>query len=136
VNNTRADVPKIIIINTGSQRFDIYSGSFNRNDQWIVSDYASYFQYIADIPFSAARKVLPSLNSKTLTRSDLEVLEVQGEVSHIYNEWLQHMSEWDTLEEREISRKTWGYVTHDVSSLFVIMTCMMTLASLGLPGYR
>ena len=136
MNNTRADVPKIIIINTGSQRFDIYSGSFNRNDQWIVSDYASHFQYIDDVPFSAARQVLPSLNSKTLTRSDLEGLEVQGEVSHIYNEWLRDMREWDTLEKREIAGNTWGYVTHDVSRSFIILTCMMTLTSLGLPGYR
>lgn len=76
----RKTIPRLIIINTGSIRFDLVQGPFTYDDSFIVSPFADTFQYLAAVPYAAASKVLASLNkdaaiSKKKRASDSEDLE-------------------------------------------------------------
>jgi hypothetical protein len=59
----RADVPRLAITNTGGLRFDIFKGRFTRDTTLIVCPFDNQFNYIRDVPFSVAKKVLPLLNA-------------------------------------------------------------------------
>lgn len=63
INETRADIPRLIILNTGSVRFDLVKGPFIYDDSFIVSPFTNAFQYIADVPYSLASLVLPALDA-------------------------------------------------------------------------
>jgi 2',3'-cyclic-nucleotide 2'-phosphodiesterase (5'-nucleotidase family) len=54
VNETRKDTPRIIIINTGSVRFDLAQGPFTYDDSFIVSPFTDAFQFLADVPYQYA----------------------------------------------------------------------------------
>ena len=49
INNTRANIPNIMITNSGSQRFDLYGGPFTKNDQLTASPFADAFLFIPTI---------------------------------------------------------------------------------------
>jgi hypothetical protein len=120
VNNTRASIPNVMITNSGSQRFDLYAGPFNVNDQLTVSPFADSFLYIANVPAGAANKVLPSLNSAGANgRREFEEREAElyarGYVDTRYNEWLEEMDRRNGIEKRQAANLTLGYVTADVS---------------------
>jgi 2',3'-cyclic-nucleotide 2'-phosphodiesterase (5'-nucleotidase family) len=61
---SRKDIPRLAIINTGAIRFDIFKGPFTLDTTYIVSPFQSKMAYIPEVPYSAAKKVLPLLNSK------------------------------------------------------------------------
>lgn len=61
---SRKDIPRLAIINTGAIRFDIFKGPFTLDTTYIVSPFQSKMAYIPDVPYSAAKKVLPLLNSE------------------------------------------------------------------------
>ncbi|KAK4988299.1 hypothetical protein LTR50_004032 [Elasticomyces elasticus] len=63
VNASRAEIPRLIIINTGSIRFDLVKGPFTYDDSFIVSPFADSFQYLPNVPYSIASKVLAALNA-------------------------------------------------------------------------
>ncbi|KAK2768377.1 hypothetical protein FQN54_000232 [Arachnomyces sp. PD_36] len=63
VNETRADVPRLITLNTGSIRFDLVKGPFTYDDSYIVSPFPNAFQFIPDVPYSQASQVLQILNN-------------------------------------------------------------------------
>ncbi|KIW04607.1 uncharacterized protein PV09_04355 [Verruconis gallopava] len=71
VNQTRKDTPRFIIINTGSIRFDLVQGPFTKDDSFIVSPFTDAFQYIQDVPYSQASKVLGILNAGPFQKRDL-----------------------------------------------------------------
>ncbi|CAK7234470.1 hypothetical protein SBRCBS47491_008959 [Sporothrix bragantina] len=64
VRADRADVPRMVIINTGAMRFDIFRGAFTRDTTYIVSPFISLVHYIPDVPYALARQVLAVLNSQ------------------------------------------------------------------------
>ncbi|PFH52209.1 hypothetical protein AMATHDRAFT_2451 [Amanita thiersii Skay4041] len=121
VNNTRANIPNIIITNSGSQRFDIYTGAFTRNDQFTVSPFTDAFLFIPNVPLSAASKVLPALNdagsNQRRTIEELEKREkemyARGEVEHRYRAWLESMSKRGEAMDAKAENLTLGYVTQD-----------------------
>lgn len=63
INETRADIPRLIIINTGSIRFDLAQGPFTYDDTFIVSPFTDAFQYLPDVPYEYAKQVLDILNA-------------------------------------------------------------------------
>ncbi|KAK4145736.1 Metallo-dependent phosphatase-like protein [Dichotomopilus funicola] len=63
VNPARADVPRLVIFNTGAIRFDIFQGPFTRDATFIVSPFLSKMVYIPDVPYAVARKVIGLLNN-------------------------------------------------------------------------
>ncbi|MCJ1403633.1 hypothetical protein MMC11_006856 [Xylographa trunciseda] len=62
VNASRANVPRLIIVNTGGIRFDLIEGPFTYDDSFIVSPFTDGFQYIPNVPYSQASQVLAALN--------------------------------------------------------------------------
>jgi 2',3'-cyclic-nucleotide 2'-phosphodiesterase (5'-nucleotidase family) len=64
VNDTsRADQPRIILLNTGAIRFDIFKGPFSKDSTYIISPFTSAFRYIADVPYGKAKQLIKILNS-------------------------------------------------------------------------
>ncbi|KAF8806633.1 hypothetical protein BYT27DRAFT_7191187 [Phlegmacium glaucopus] len=121
INNTRASIPNIIITNSGSQRFDVYSGPFTKNDQLTASPFADSFLFISNVTFSVANMVLPTLNQAGANeRRALEILEerekelyARGYVDKVYRRWLEEMDRRNEIERRAAMNLTLGYVTTD-----------------------
>jgi 2',3'-cyclic-nucleotide 2'-phosphodiesterase (5'-nucleotidase family) len=63
VGENRTEVPRIAIINSGGMRFDIFQGPFTKDTILIISPFANRFQFIKDVPYSAAKGLLAVLNS-------------------------------------------------------------------------
>ena len=86
VNSTRATIPRLIIINSGSIRFDLIQGLFTYDDSFIVSPFTDGFQYIPTVPYSAASQVLAGLNSagdndkRELHTSDFDFSALAGDI--------------------------------------------------------
>ncbi|QVM08181.1 hypothetical protein D8B26_002874 [Coccidioides posadasii str. Silveira] len=62
VNDSRAEVPRLILTNSGAIRFDLVQGPFTIGDSYIVSPFKNAFEFIPDVPYSVASKVLGVLN--------------------------------------------------------------------------
>lgn len=63
VNESRADIPRLIILNTGSIRFDLVQGPFTFDDSFIVSPFTNRFVFLPDVPYAQASQVLGVLNA-------------------------------------------------------------------------
>ncbi|KAI1483257.1 ser/Thr protein phosphatase family [Daldinia eschscholtzii] len=63
VNEERKDVPRLAIVNTGAIRFDIFKGAFTKDSTYLISPFISRFNYIPDVPYAVASKVLELLNN-------------------------------------------------------------------------
>ncbi|KAH9058231.1 Metallo-dependent phosphatase-like protein [Lactarius vividus] len=117
VNNTRANIPNIIITNSGGLRFDIYSGPFTKNDQLTASPFTDAFVFIAGVPLSVASAVLPALNGEGANgrRELAEAAEryARGDVETRYRHWLEEMHARAGPERRAAQNLTLGYVTQD-----------------------
>lgn len=121
INNTRASIPNLMITNSGSQRFDVYAGSFTKNDQLTASPFTDAFLFIPNVPLSVAKLVLPALNGVGVTSrrsfSELEgreaILYGRGYVDKRYMEWLEEMDRRGRVGRRAAQNLTLGYVTQD-----------------------
>jgi hypothetical protein len=58
----RTNVPRLVIENTGTIRFDIFKGPFTRDTTYIISPFTSGLSFIRDVPYEIAKKVLEILN--------------------------------------------------------------------------
>ncbi|KAI1346675.1 ser/Thr protein phosphatase family [Xylaria sp. FL0043] len=63
VSKERADKPRLTIVNTGAIRFDIFKGAFTKDSTYLISPFTSKFNYIPDVPYDVAKKVIQLLNS-------------------------------------------------------------------------
>lgn len=116
----RASVPSIIFTNSGSQRFDLYSGPFTLNDEFIVSPFDDKFLYIPDVALSLARKLvdglngsgLPSKRSLTGARGAPVGAYGRGDVDAPFDAWRRDM--WARHRGTKPGKNlTLGYVTTD-----------------------
>lgn len=126
LNNSRAQsgVPSLMITNSGSQRFDVFAGSFTKNDQLTASPFNDAFLYIPDVKYGVAKGVLGALNGEGAQEKkrweggedwDWEKkMYGRGEVETRYNAWLEEMGRRGTIEKRSTENLTLGYVTSDV----------------------
>ncbi|KAF5375572.1 hypothetical protein D9615_009216 [Tricholomella constricta] len=117
LSNPRNNTPNFIIANSGSQRFDVYSGPFSKNDLLTASPYADPFFYIPSVPLSQAKQVLADLN-KPSTANDLSD----------YGNGASPVKAAD-------SNDTLGYVTHDSCPGDGDDTVHKALAQYNLPHY-
>ena len=60
----RADVPRMVLINTGAVRFDIFKGPFTVDTTYTISPFANGFRHIKDVPFSVAKRLLQIINQE------------------------------------------------------------------------
>jgi len=116
-NPSRANIPSTVIVNSGSQRFDLYAGPFTRNDQFIVSPFNDAFLYF-QVPAGVARQVLDKLNAKgAFKRRDVGAgedpeLYSRGDVDYRFDAWRRDQFERE-YTERATANLTLGYVTTD-----------------------
>jgi hypothetical protein len=73
VNQSRANIPRLIIINTGTIRFDLVQGPFTVDDSFIVSPFKDRFQFIPDVSYSQASQVLGILNAGPFQRRSVDL---------------------------------------------------------------
>ncbi|CAK9780497.1 unnamed protein product [Cutaneotrichosporon oleaginosum] len=128
----RRDYPRIVIGNAGSLRFDVFKGTFDKNDELTVSPFTTSFFYTR-LKLGVGKAIANEMNragaSKLQPMSAQE--EDEAHVQRVYNEWLA--AQWNTYLEnggdeadvyeesdqtplgRPVPRKpkTLGYVTHD-----------------------
>ena len=76
INGSRAATPRIILLNTGSVRFDLAQGPFTYDDAFIVNPFHDTFEYIADVPFAQAQQALTALNRGPVSKRSLEPREL------------------------------------------------------------
>ncbi|KAF9052347.1 hypothetical protein BDZ89DRAFT_425324 [Hymenopellis radicata] len=120
LNNSRSSIPNIMVINSGSQRFDIYAGPFTKNDI-TASPFDDPFLYIPEVPLSAVLDTIHTMNSagsnnRRRSLEHEEELYRRGDVSSRYNDWLKEMDRrYTALGRREdvTDNITLGYVTTD-----------------------
>ncbi|EOA84911.1 uncharacterized protein SETTUDRAFT_137105 [Exserohilum turcica Et28A] len=128
VNETRKDTARFIIINTGSVRFDLAEGPFTYDDSFIVSPFKDVFQYIADVPYEQASKVLDILNAGPYQRKkrDLESTDfgfspiladrdtcIDPPLTHQYEGHTRRSRQSGRLIRRQSTAPTPGYTTTD-----------------------
>ncbi|KAI0843828.1 5'-nucleotidase [Daldinia vernicosa] len=81
VNESRKDIPRYIIANTGSVRFDMYKGPFTYDDQFIVSPFRDIFLYIPDVPYALARNLTELLNNAGASRKrNVGIIPVERDI--------------------------------------------------------
>ncbi|KAK0558731.1 hypothetical protein OC844_004931 [Tilletia horrida] len=138
-NPARANVPNIVLANSGSQRFDLYAGNFTRNDEYIVSPFLDAFLYLPDVEYQYASQILSLLNDQGAYRRALDGTVhavahnakearrgddtlhrgehyARGDVDDIYNQWRREQWEAAHADIKELDKRadaTLGYVTTD-----------------------
>ncbi|KAF9519339.1 hypothetical protein BS47DRAFT_1370749 [Hydnum rufescens UP504] len=137
VNPVRAQaVPSIAIINSGSQRFDLYAGPFSCNDQFVVSPFTNKFLYFS-VPYSIGRQILNVLNAPTSggsKRSGSSMLAdyedpaeyARGNVDARFNQWKR--AQWERAQQQQANDdhkrggEHWGghYNPHHVKSTLTL----------------
>lgn len=124
VNETRKDRPRLIIINTGSVRFDLAKGPFTYDDSFIVSPFKDAFQFLPDVPYAQASKVLDILNAgpwqkkRDLSPADLAFAPVLADRDTCIDPPLTHMSGMPKRSNARVTRRQTaapspGYTTTD-----------------------
>ncbi|KAG6811955.1 hypothetical protein H0H92_005119 [Tricholoma furcatifolium] len=112
-STTRTE-PFQVVANNNSQRFDIYSGSFTRNDELSASFYTDVFYYV-NIPFSDAQAVIQAVgkyNTPGNPYTNPSFIEERDYADRRYRMWLEEMSQLNTPAPND-QEKTLGYVTTD-----------------------
>jgi len=128
VNETRKDVPRLIIINTGSVRFDLAKGPFTYDDSFIVSPFKDAFQFIPDVPYEQASQVLGILNAgpfqkkkRDLATSDFDFSPILADrdtcldppLTHHYEGVTRRSKQGGRLIRRQSTAPNPGYTTKD-----------------------
>ena len=129
VNESRADNPRLIIINTGSVRFDLAQGPFTYDDSFIVSPFADAFQFLPDVLYSQASKVLDILNAgpfqkkkkRDLGTADFDFSPMLADrdicidppLTHTYDGLHRRASPKGSLIRRQNTNPSPGYTTTD-----------------------
>ena len=80
INETRSDIARLVVLNTGSVRFDLVEGPFTFDDSFIVSPFTDTFQFLPDVPYNNAKQVLGILNKGPYEKRSLAAPET-GELS-------------------------------------------------------
>ncbi|KAJ6615583.1 Metallo-dependent phosphatase-like protein [Mycena sp. CBHHK59/15] len=122
MNSPRAGIPSLLIISSGSQRFDIFRGPFTKNDRLTASPFVNKYLFIPNMPFAAAMQVLPALNHAGAERlwpvaaaaetPQIRAWRQEREVEEGYRAWVRDMHQrYDA--SAAVDGLTPGYVTTD-----------------------
>ncbi|KAI1391267.1 Metallo-dependent phosphatase-like protein [Hypoxylon trugodes] len=120
VNESRKDIPRYIIANTGSVRFDMYKGPFTYDDQFIVSPFRDIFLHIPSVPYEVAANLLDLLNNRGASeKRNLGVMTIERDIC--VDPPLAHSKvgrdEWShgfpSITRRQVVDLVPGYTTKD-----------------------
>lgn len=119
INPDRVEIPRYIIVNSGSIRFDLVKGPFTYDDSFIVSPFDDKFQYVKEVPYEMAVKVLDSLNGAVLPDKRSSPNSMFGSIPRLADRTCADpiISDISELKTRGIHRRqtsvTPGYLTTD-----------------------
>ncbi|KAL9598086.1 MAG: hypothetical protein Q9219_004717 [cf. Caloplaca sp. 3 TL-2023] len=99
VNESRADVPRLIIINTGTIRFDLVKGPFTFDDSFIVSPFDDAFQFIPNVPYNLASQVLGILNAGPYQKRSMDIEARDLSTQDFDFDTLNHLDACTTLDD-------------------------------------
>ena len=119
--------PKLVLMNTGALRFDIFKGPFTVDTIYSVSPFTGGFRQIKDVPFSIAKQLLRILNQEVpLLQPASQPLRAKEPVSLEQIETLVKHTEFAfndghsdshqvplAVDDSEVSPLTPGYTTSD-----------------------
>jgi hypothetical protein len=103
----------VVLLNTGSIRFDLLSGNFTLNDQKMVSPFTNAFMVLRDVVYGDAKIVLDWLNTGRfgyIIQEDEGCSCGQAWERSLRKAWEADMNTQHTFE---LHPATPGYVTHD-----------------------
>ncbi|KAL9031310.1 MAG: hypothetical protein Q9196_000666 [Gyalolechia fulgens] len=63
-DTARKDIPRLVIVNTGGIRFDLFQGPFTIDTIYAISPFTSGFRYIKDVPYETAKELITILNQE------------------------------------------------------------------------
>ena len=88
----RANSSSLIIMNSGSQRFDVFAGAFTKNDQYIVSPFRDAFLFVPDVPWHAAQRLVHRLNELGAAHNEQPgaAHPAQSDADPIFHQYLRH----------------------------------------------
>ncbi|KAE8254751.1 hypothetical protein A4X13_0g3292 [Tilletia indica] len=132
-NPARANVPNLVLANSGSQRFDLYAGNFSKNDEYIVSPFLDAFLYLQDVEYQYASQILDQLNNEGAYRRSLDGTVhpvdrssgkslhegehyARGDVDQIYNAWRKEQYDAAREDIKQLDKRAdiaLGYFTKD-----------------------
>lgn len=145
INQTRAANSRIILLNTGSVRFDLPEGPFTYDDSFIVSPFSDAFEYLPNVPYATASKVLATLNAGPAEKRDLEAHDFS-----FYNPGLEARGDcldpeikFDSMQKRSVGKvirrqavvTTPGYTTSDDFGTDGDDTVHSSIPSYSYPNY-
>jgi len=104
INPERADVPRLILANTGHIRFDLMQGPFTFDDSFIVSPFKNRFQFLRDVPYSLAGKVFDILNKGRYQKREMNALDLSFEFPSL--EHTEECSDPHPHAEAKLSRRS------------------------------
>ncbi|OTA99201.1 hypothetical protein M426DRAFT_325346 [Hypoxylon sp. CI-4A] len=120
VNESRKDVPRYIIANTGGIRFDLQKGPFTNDDRYIVSPFRNSFLYISGVPNSVASNLLKTLNNAGASQKrDLGVMPIERDICvdpspiHFAGVRREESDKMPKITRRQVVDLTPGYITKD-----------------------
>ncbi|KAF2454181.1 Metallo-dependent phosphatase-like protein [Lineolata rhizophorae] len=119
VNETRADIARYVIVNTGSIRFDLLKGPFTYDDSFIVSPFDNTFQFIPEVPFEYASQILDILNAGPWQRRRRSVEPQLGTADFAFENYgmpeMERCMDPPLIQERdELSERTVARLNHRV----------------------
>jgi hypothetical protein len=144
INSARSTIPRLIIVNTGGIRFDLFEGPFTYDDAFIVSPFTDGFQYIPNVPYTIASQVLNLLNnSPDSKKRDVESRNFGAmpllERDSCIDPTLGAISPSTDLKPRGVTRRqqvvTPGYVTTDDFGTGGDDTPHSAIPDYDVPGY-
>ncbi|KAL8694200.1 MAG: hypothetical protein Q9218_001087 [Villophora microphyllina] len=121
----RKDFPRVVFVNTGGIRFDIFKGPFTIDTTYTVSPFTSGFRYIKDVPFSVAKQLSRILNQEVPQLfeipTDLAAWVPVSETTRAAtygnddqpNELFGHQQQTPLSTSENKDNLTPGYTTHD-----------------------
>ncbi|KAG1787055.1 Metallo-dependent phosphatase-like protein [Suillus plorans] len=113
INNTRASIPNIIIIDSWALRFDLLKGSFTKNDQLTIMPYQDSFLYIANVTSGIANQLLPAMNKPAAIQQKRD--ETQAVFSSYEVDDTRDSASLEEIDGRPGvgGQASFGYVTRD-----------------------
>ena len=106
-DKARAEVPRLVLTNSGALRFDMFEGAFTVDTMYSVSPFTSGFRYIKDVPTAMATRLKAILNQEVPQLWDeLDSLasEAPVSVSTIAREGVQAYELSSNEEHRSLSQ--------------------------------
>ncbi|PKI84737.1 hypothetical protein MVES1_001224 [Malassezia vespertilionis] len=103
VNPRHADTPTLLLINSGSQRFDVLAGPFTKNDQYVVSPFRDNFLYVEKVPWRLAQNLVHGLNRRGALVNGLHNAQhaAQGDADSIFRRYLK--AQWQAFWSKRTS---------------------------------